>query len=136
MKTFRRILYPVMAAAIILIGANWWMRSRERAIPVDMSPGMHRSEVIEAATPDGDLPAPPDQLRWKPVPGATRYSVQILDDEAAQLWSAETSEPHVALPRDAIAHFEPGKTLLWTVTAYRGNEELTNSVTQTVRVRP
>ena len=123
------------AALLILIGAGTWIRMREPSIDSPIGAPVYRSARLDVITPTGDLAHAPNELRWTTVLGASRYRVQLLEVDATLLWSGDTTETHVALPPSVIAHFAPGKTLLWEVRAFRGNEMLASSETQTVRVR-
>jgi hypothetical protein len=131
-----QVLYAIAAALVILIGAGTWLQLREASLDVPTGEGMYRSLHVEVVAPSGDLAQAPNEFRWKAVPDATRYDVRILEVDATQIWSRSTTETHVVLPPDVIARFAPGKTLLWSVEAYRGNESLASSETQNVRVTP
>lgn len=131
-----RVLYAVAAVLVLIIGAGWWIQMREPAVDNLLRPGMYRSARLEIVAPRGDLAQAPNELRWEPVPGASLYRVQIVEVDATGLWSGETTGTHVVLPPAVIAEFAPGKSLLWQVEAFRGEESLAVSETQTVRVTP
>jgi hypothetical protein len=101
-----------------------------------LTSGTYRSARLEIVGPRGDLAQAPNELRWDPVPGASLYRVRIVEVDATELWSGETTETHVVLPPAVIAQFAPGKSLLWQVEAFRGAESLAVSETQSVRVIP
>jgi hypothetical protein len=130
-----RALYAIAAALVIVIGASTWMQLREPSIdaPID-GPGVYRSARLDVVAPVGELSQAPNELRWTAVPDATRYRVEIVEVDATPLWSAGTRQDRVALPPAVVAQFAPGKSLLWSVKAFRGNEMLASSDTQTVRV--
>lgn len=132
-KTWK-LLYA--AAVLVLISAGWWVQRREPSLDVPLTTGEYRSARLELVAPAGDLPQAPNELRWQPVPGASLYRVRILEVDATEVWSGDATEPHIALPPAAIAHFAPGKSLRWQVEAFRGQESLAVSETQTVRVTP
>jgi hypothetical protein len=131
-----RVLYAVAAALAIAIGLGTWMQLREPSLRVPNGTDVYRSARLELVAPAGDLAAPPDALRWKSFAQASRYRVDILEVDGARVWSGETVATAVTLPPDVKARFAPGKTLLWRVEAFRGNESLAVSETQTVRVTP
>jgi hypothetical protein len=131
-----RVLSAVAAAIVLLLGAGTWLRMREQAVEVDMTPGTYRSARLELLTPGGDVAQPPNELRWTAVPDATLYRVHLLEVDATEIWSAGTAETHIVLPPQAVAEFKPGKSLRWNVSAYRGNEQLMASQTQMIRVTP
>lgn len=130
-----RILSAIAAVLVAAIGAMLWLQHREPSLdlPVD-GRGVYRSARLELLAPAGDLAQAPNELRWSAVPNASRYHVRISEVDATVLWSAETTEPHAALPPAVIAQFAPGKSLLWDVQAYRDKELLASSETRTVRV--
>jgi hypothetical protein len=129
-----RALYAVAAALVMVIGAGWWMQLREPSIDVRDVTGVYRSARLEVIAPVGDLAQAPNELRWTAVPNASRYHVQIVEVDVTPVWSSDTNELRVALPPEVIAQFAPGKSLRWDVRAFRGNEMLASSDTQTVRV--
>jgi hypothetical protein len=128
-----RVLYAIAAALVIVLGAGYWMQLREPSIDAAID-SPYRSARLEVIAPIGDLAQPPNELRWTAVPNASRYQVQIREVDATVVWTVDTTQPHVALPPNVIAQFAPGKSLLWDVRAFRGEEMLASSDTQTVRV--
>jgi hypothetical protein len=130
-----RVLYAAAAVIVMVIGIGYWMQLREPAIdaPLD-GPAVYRSARLDVIAPIGDLAQAPNELRWTAVPDASRYRVQIAEVDGTLLWSAGTTQSNVALPPAVIAQFAPGKSLLWEVKAFRGEEMLASSETQTVRV--
>lgn len=133
-KTWRG-LSAAAAMTAMIIGIGYWMQMREPAIdaPID-GPAIYRSARLDVVAPVGDLAQAPNEFRWTPVPDASRYRVEIAEVDGTLLWSAGTTESHVALPPAVIAQFAPGKSLLWEVKAFRGEEMVAASDTQTVRV--
>lgn len=129
-----RALYSIAAALVVVIGIGWWTQMREPSIDVPQDQTIYRSVRLDIIAPAGDLAQAPNELRWNAVPNASRYHVQILEVDATQVWSADTVQPRIALPQEIIAQFAPGKSLLWEVKAFRGQEMLATSETQTVRV--
>lgn len=130
-----RALYAVAAALVVLVGAGVWMQLREPSIDGPIGgPAIYRSARLDVIAPVGELAAAPNDLRWTAVPDATRYRVEIAEVDATPVWSAGVRQDHVALPPAIAAQFAPGKSLLWSVKAFRGNEMLASSDTQTVRV--
>jgi hypothetical protein len=131
-----RVVYAAAAALLIVIGASYWIDTREPELDERISaPSMYRSARLDVIAPIGDLTQAPNELRWAAVPEASTYSFRILEVDMEPVWAGRTTETHVALPPAVTAQFAPGKTLLWDVTALRGNEELATSETQNVRVK-
>jgi hypothetical protein len=129
-----RPLYAIAAAILMVIGAGYLLQLREPSIDANVPGSMYRSARIAVIAPAGDLATAPNELRWTAVPNATRYHVAIVEVDATPVWAADTTQPYVTLPPHVIAQFAPGKTLLWTVEAYRGSDALAASATQNVRV--
>jgi hypothetical protein len=129
-----RVLYAIAAMVVIAIGLGTWLREPSIDIPRNDQP--YRSARLELVSPAGDLAQAPNELRWNPVPHATRYQIRILEVDSTVVWSGTTTQPRAALPPAVIAQFRPGKSLQWDVRAFRGNELLAASETQTIRVTP
>jgi hypothetical protein len=111
--------FAVVAAAV---GAAMTIGLWERHTPelTQPSPGaltVLRSAGITTVSPTGDLDAVPDELRWEPQTGAASYSVQVMEIDQSELWSAEARAASIALPRALQARIVPGKPLLWEVVA-------------------
>lgn len=129
-----RLLYAAAAALVILIGAGVFLQTREPALnPID-GPEIYRGARLEAIAPIGDLAQAPNELRWSPVANASRYRVQIMEVDRTVLWRGESNDSRIAIPSTITVQFAPGKSLLWEVTALRGQEVLASSETQTFRV--
>jgi hypothetical protein len=133
-KKSLRPLYAVAAAIVMLIGISYFLQLRDPSIDGPIGDPAYRTARITVIAPAGDLADAPNELRWTVVSNASRYHVAIVEVDATPVWSADTTQPYVALPPQVVAQFAPGKTLLWTVEAYRGNEKLAESSTQNVRV--
>ena len=131
-----RALYAVAAVLVLIIGISTWMQMREPSIDLTAGPDAYRSGRLELVAPIGDVAQAPNELRWTRVSQATRYHVRIVEVDATPVWSSDTTQSLVVLPPDVIAQFAPGKSLRWTVQAFRGNEEVAVSETQTIRVTP
>lgn len=131
----KRFALAAAAALLILIGAGTWMQMREPSIDSPIGAPVYRGARLDVITPTGELAHAPNEFRWTTVSNATRYHVQIREVDDTIVWSGDTAETHIAVPPAVTAQFAPGKTLLWEVRAFRGNELLASSETQTVRVR-
>lgn len=92
-------------------------RAPELAAPSPTEPTVLRSAGITTLSPVGDLDAPPGELRWEPRTDAASYSVQLMEVDHAELWSAQTRDASIALPPAVRARIVPGKPLLWEVAA-------------------
>jgi hypothetical protein len=103
-------------AAAVTIGLREG-RAPELTQPSPAAPTVLRSAGITTLSPAGDLDAPPNELRWEPRADAASYSVQVMEVDHAELWSAETRDASIALPPALRARIIPGKPLLWEVVA-------------------
>ena len=103
-------------AAAVTIGLREG-RAPELAEPSPAAATVLRSAGITTVSPAGDLDAPPNDLRWQPRTDAVSYSVQVMEVDQAELWSAETRDARIALPSALRARIVPGKPLLWEVVA-------------------
>lgn len=131
-----RPLYAAAAAILLVVGAAYFVQFREPSVDPLGTANVYRSARLEGLAPTGDIPSAPNELRWSRVDGASHYEIRILEIDATEVWRTRTTEPHVVLPSAVVAQFKPGKTLSWEVQAFRGNEILTASGTEKVRVKP
>jgi hypothetical protein len=109
-----------VAAATLAVAVTIGLRegrAPKLAQPSAGVPAVMRSSGITPLSPAGDLDAPPHELRWAPRTDAASYSVQVMEVDFAELWSAETRDPSIALPPALRARVVPGKPLLWEVVA-------------------
>jgi Putative zinc-finger len=109
-----------VAAATLVAALLIGLRERripELAQPSLAAPTVLRSAGIETFSPAEDLDAAPRELRWEPQTAAASYSVQVMEVDHAELWSAETRDARIAVPLALRARMVPGKPLLWEVVA-------------------
>jgi hypothetical protein len=110
---------------------------KEPALISDGVPTALRSEGVVALAPIGDLMRSPAELRWRTFPGASRYSVKLMEVDHSELWQASLEETAVLLPAAVREKVVPGKTLLWQVTALDGaGKALANSRLERFRLTP
>jgi hypothetical protein len=103
-------------AAAVTIGLREG-RAPELAQPSPAANTVLRSAAITTLSPVGDLDGAPVELRWEPQAGAALYSVKVMEVDHVVLWSAETGDASVALPRALRSQIVPGKPFLWEVVA-------------------
>ena len=101
-------------AGAVMIGLREG-RAPKLAQPSPAAPIVLRSAGITALSPFGDLDAAPNELRWELQTEAASYSVQVMEVDHAELWSAETRDASIVLPPALRARIVPGKPLLWEV---------------------
>lgn len=133
-------LRPALAVAVIAIVAGGVflvpaLRSRLVETPV-LRGG--RPDSLEAAVGfevDPPRPGPAGtELSWGATAGAQRYQVILYSTDLVELSRLEpVAGTRLLLRRaDLPAHVAPGTSLLWRVTALRGNEEVGLSSVGTV----
>ncbi|MFL5455896.1 MAG: IPT/TIG domain-containing protein [Myxococcales bacterium] len=128
-----------LAAAMVLVAAGLELRvGGPPSLPDRIEQGSPvRSNAVTLGEPAGDLDARPAALRWKPVPGAASYSVEVMEVDHAKVWNADVASATVALPDTVTARLVPGKPLLWQVVALDGaGKTIATSQAQRFRVKP
>ena len=109
-----------LAFALLLVVVAGVILRRDRApelIPDPGGPEVMRSGTIEGLGPLGDVKQVPGSLRWQPVAGAATYTVRVMEIDRTELWKTETQTAGIELPAVFRLKIQPGKTLLWEVTA-------------------
>ena len=105
---------------LALVGGYFLFNTTRPRVPSDAASegGATRSLTVELRAPIGDVAAAPQRLEWRPVAGAVRYRVRLMEVDRRELWSSETAATAADLPEPIRALAVPAKTLLWQVTAY------------------
>ncbi|HXB75563.1 MAG TPA: hypothetical protein VNY05_45440 [Candidatus Acidoferrales bacterium] len=109
------------AALLVVAGAaiQWRHTGAPSLNPVtDAGREVLRSSTIAVLAPAGDLREAPLEVRWESAPAATRYQVRLLEVDHTELWKAEVSDTHTAIPPEVRARIVPAKTLLCEVSAF------------------
>ena len=111
------LLAAAAAAALVLsVGYVTWDREPPVGDLRDAGGG-YRTLQLQALAPIGDVRAAPRDLEWSPADGAASYDVVVLEVDRTVLWQGASTTARVSLPEPVVARFEPGKTILWEVTA-------------------
>jgi hypothetical protein len=135
-----RVLVP--AAAIVIMGVMSVILLRPTKEPelragVGTTPQVFRAQEVEIISPSGELKKAPDALQWKPVSGAAQYKVSIMEVDQTPLWTGETRDLTVKLPRQIRGKMVSSKPVLWQVTAFDvQGRVLATSQVQRFRVTP
>jgi hypothetical protein len=112
----------VSGAVVLLavVGGYFFFETTPPRLPSNVSNdgGATRSLAVDLRAPIGDQVAVPQRLEWRPVSGAVRYRVRLMEVDRRELWSIESTPSAVDLPEDIRALIAPAKTLQWQVTAY------------------
>jgi hypothetical protein len=76
-----------------------------------------RSQTLEAVEPVGGITSVPEFLSWKPVAGAAKYAVRLMEVDRTTLWSEQATSTSVIIPAEIRSKITPLKTLVWEVEA-------------------
>lgn len=116
MVSWRRAV-PLALAASLVIAVGLVVRERDDGAPViDPSRGAESRLVLRSPS-DIELPAgAPLVITWRPQAGATRYVVEVLDENAAVALTETTSDTTVVV-RD-LGRLAPGRAYRWWVRAF------------------
>jgi hypothetical protein len=110
------LLAAAAAVLVLAVGYVAWDREPPVRDLRDADVG-YRTLQLQALAPSGDVRAAPRDLEWSPVDGAASYDVVVLEVDRTVLWQGASTTARVSLPAPVVARFEPGKTILWEVTA-------------------
>jgi len=116
---------PSLAAAaafvVVLVGGGLFLRGpRAPELPADVTTGgeVTRSLTVTVLAPVGDQEVAPTRLQWRPVHGAARYRVRLMEVDGHEIWSTATSATEADLSPSARAVIAPGRALTWDVSAF------------------
>jgi hypothetical protein len=126
------VVLALAATVLVVVGAS--VVSRVARPPVEL-PDVTRGEagdVVAERPAAGEIVALPVTFTWRPVPGASRYTVEVLAGDGRVVWSAETAEPTATL-LEAPA-LEPGE-YRWWVRVTGGASHQSGSAPRALRVR-
>ena len=124
------------ACLLFLVAGGFYLRNgREPAIPSLGGEPVWRSAQLTAIAPVGDLDTAPAELKWESVPGATRYTVRVLQVDRTEIWKAESAVSSIELPNNVRQQMSPGRGFLWSVTAENGSAHtIAESALQTFHI--
>lgn len=119
-----------LAAALLLgIGAALKLSGRDDG-------GVERGsgDAVTLVAPPAEIEAgAPVTFSWQPVPGATRYELELLDEKGSVVFTKTTEATSAAL--DDASRLAPGATYRWWVRAAVGSSEPRASSMRTLRLR-
>jgi hypothetical protein len=111
---------PIAAlSAIIAVTMILLEHRKQPELRADAGTGsvVYRTEELQIVRPSGELNEAPKDLEWKRVTDASKYRVTIMEVDRNPLWTGETADFRIDIPREVRAKMLPGKTVLWQVTA-------------------
>jgi hypothetical protein len=127
------VALALAATVLVAIGAS--LVTRVVRPPVER-PDVTRGEagaVVAERPAEGETVTLPVSFSWRPVPGASRYTVEVLTGDGRVAWSTETAEPTVTLS-EARA-IEPGVEYRWWVRVTGGASHESGSAPRVLRFR-
>ena len=119
------------AAIVLLIGSGVYLLRPDRPESGDT---VWRSASVAVIRPAGEQKAAPTEIAWRPVAGAQRYHVRLLEVDRTEVWSADTESTQIAIPPGIASQLQPGRTLLWQVTAKGPSGAIAESNLQTFHI--
>ena len=112
----RTWLLPVTAAiAASLLIALWSREHAGRSIGTLREPALASTAAPVPVAPRAAI-SRVDRLVWLGVPGAERYRLRVFAADGSLVWSGETADTSVMLPRDSVV-LAPRTTYFWRVEA-------------------
>ncbi len=129
---------PALAALLLVVSVGTYLRRAPEPGEVRYGgPGELRSSRIAVTGPVGTLAARPSEFVWEPVAGAVRYEVAVEEVSRDTVWQGASPGTRVAIPAEVTAKMLPGKTLVWRVIAFDGqNGKLAESEMTRFRMEP
>jgi len=107
-----------MAAGIVLVGLFFFLKflifPAPEAYRADSQAIIELLEPIEVRISRSSL-----TFRWRPLPDAEYYVLEIFDEALAPVWESEKiTVSQAAPPREISATLTSGRTYFWLVTAH------------------
>ena len=116
-----RPLWRLAAAAVVVLAAGLafhWVRPGAPPLPsLPEQGGVVRGGEVEAISPVGEQPEIPQELRWRPWPGASSYRVTLSAVDDQVLWATTVPGSSVRLPSDVAAGLHRAVVYVWRVEA-------------------
>ncbi|MFH1276785.1 MAG: hypothetical protein ABIK65_00170 [Candidatus Eisenbacteria bacterium] len=102
--------------AVLAFMAVWYFAIRVPA------PKIAENEIpfVLPVFPVGLQEGVPDEIRWRPVPGATGYDVEILDEGKRGIWKGKTSAAFIPFPEKVREPFLARTMLYYRIRAKGG----------------
>ena len=127
----RRFAVPLALAASLILVVTVGQRLR-MAGGADVERG--RTDGITLLGPPPEIsPGTSPTFAWKPVPGAERYELEVLDEKGTVVFGAKTSETSVTISDPLLS--APGKSFHWWVRATTASGDQRASAARSLRVQ-
>jgi len=120
------IAAPIAAAAIVAAALLWLRSPREPELQANLGSGptVYRSTEVQTIAPIGNLQKTPDAMQWKAVERAASYKILLSEVDQTEVWTAQTSDTSLTIPRAVVAKMKVGKPFLWKVSALDTNGQV------------
>jgi hypothetical protein len=119
-----RAFAAVAASLVIAVAAGVYFRSGDTArLPGNTAGDLWRSTALATISPAGEITQTPTELHWEAVPGARRYQVQIMQVDRTVVWTGESDQTTVQIPRNIREQLKPGRAFQWKVIAHNAAGE-------------
>ena len=129
-RSISRRLVPLALAASLLLAVGIGLAVRSRGAPEDTPRG--GTHQLDLLTPPAEVaPGQPITFSWRPVPGARRYQLEVLDANGTAMFSEFTPDTALTWSADRL---RPGASYRWWVRDVTPGAEL-NSALRPLRVR-
>ena len=127
----RRFAVPLALAASLILVVTVGQRLRS-AGGADVERG--RTDGITLLAPPPEIsPGTSTTFAWKPVAGAERYELEVLDEKGTVVFGAKTSETSVTVSDPVLS--APGKSYHWWVRATTASGDQRASAARSLRVQ-
>ena len=108
---------PLALAASLVIAVGLVVRDRDGSAPgIEPSRGAENRVLLHSPSDIQVGAGAPFVIAWRPQPGATRYVVEVLDDDGRVAVASTTSDTTLVM-RD-LGGLVPGRTYRWWVRAF------------------
>jgi len=129
---------PLAAAALIVVAVSAALLLIPRGVEPPSQPGYRdvaTQWLVSELPEESPLPRDALALRWAAGPAGTTYDVRVTSESLeplAQAW--HLGEPELRIDPSDVAGVEPGRQILWRVTAHlaSGEKVLSNTFINTV----
>ena len=114
--------YPIAAMSVFvaILGISFYIYREPADLALHMpstTAQTMRSGDVRVIQPSGDLSQLPRSFDWEAFPGATSYSIEVLEVDGTLVWSAVSKQNTLVLNQEFRDKLHPGKPFLWRVSA-------------------